>query len=217
LIKKNSICRTKPDIDKEEYQGKISKFNYYYISKKVREFIISNKVNELPVNLEEIILKNKWYMFSYSEIKKFGNLDEEILKNDWGLTVLIKGTYLILFDDSINEVAKRFTLAHEIGHIVLNHFGSNVKKDIIETEANMFAARLLMPICVLYECNVTEVKEIQSLCLVSNVAAQYRFERLQKLKLRNKFYTDKKEKNVYNLFKNFISNYNRENSKYPNL
>ena len=49
---------------------------------------------------------------------------------------------------------KLFTLAHEIGHFLLKHNGDNFRvdrniyseeKDICETEANFFAAAILMP------------------------------------------------------------------------
>lgn len=209
-IKKNSICRTKPNVDIKEYKSSISKSDYYYISRKAREFILKNKICELPINLEELIVKNKWYLVSYNEIKQYGYLDDEIIKNDWGLSVFINNSYLILYDDTLSEGAKRFTIAHEIGHIFLNHFSGDVKSDSIETQASMFAARLLMPMCVLYECKIDTVEELENLCSVSKVAAQYRFERLQKLKIRNKFYTDKQERKVYKLFKGFIKKYNKK-------
>ena len=40
---------------------------------------------------------------------------------------------------------KRFTIAHEIGHFLLEHKGSMLPKNVKEAEANVFAAELLIP------------------------------------------------------------------------
>lgn len=82
-----------------------------------------------------------------------------------------------------------------------------------EKEANMFAARVLMPICVLYECKVESATEIQKLCHVSIESAQYRFDRLQMLIKRNKFYTDKNEIALKKAFQDFIDNYKISKTK----
>ena len=210
LNKKNNFFRTKPTIETERNET-LSKSDYYYISKKAREFIIKNSVSSLPVNLEKLCLNNNWVLISYIELKKYGNIDNNILNNDWGLTIITNDFYLILFDDKISEGAKRFTIAHEIGHIVLNHKDKVINEKLRETQASMFAARLLMPMCVLYECKVKNPEEIQKMCLVSITSASYRFKRLQLLKQRNKFYSDKNEVLVYRLFKPFIKKYNKKN------
>lgn len=57
---------------------------------------------------------------------------------------------IIAYNDRHPTVRKRFSVAHEIGHLVLGH---SVKSDLfsysskapVEVEANIFAAELLMP------------------------------------------------------------------------
>ncbi len=133
------------------------------------------------------------------------------MKNNFGFTLLTKNNeYYIIYDDSISIESQRFTVSHEIGHIVLNHF-QNLDENR-EQCANMFAARILMPICILYECNIKSSKEIETICNVSKVSAKYRFKRLKLLKRRNKFYTDKNEEQLKENFKSFILEYN--NKKY---
>lgn len=56
----------------------------------------------------------------------------------------------IVYSDSDPTVRKRFAIAHEVGHYVLNHTTPNHvlnlnSTDPKETEANIFAAELLMP------------------------------------------------------------------------
>lgn len=166
----------------------------------------------MPINLKELARNNNWILASYSEVKKYGKLDDSIIANNLGITIFINNRYLILFDDKIPTSVKRFTIAHEIGHIVLNHKNNLINEKIRETQASMFAARLLMPMCVLYECKVCCPKDIQNLCGVSFTSATYRFNRLELLKQRNKFYTDNLEVIVSNLFKPFINQYNKNDN-----
>ncbi|MBQ8859491.1 MAG: ImmA/IrrE family metallo-endopeptidase [Clostridia bacterium] len=61
-----------------------------------------------------------------------------------GLTVRRDGQYVILYNDQVkNERRRAFTLAHEVGHILLSHAGE--QPEVEEKEANAFAAALLCP------------------------------------------------------------------------
>ncbi len=56
----------------------------------------------------------------------------------------------IIYNDSKPVVRKRFSVAHELGHLYIGHLHGNSSSDINsenfdEMEANMFAAYLLMP------------------------------------------------------------------------
>lgn len=60
------------------------------------------------------------------------------------------GMFLILFKRSVSDVRRRFTIAHEIGHILLEHISiggdsSQVSHGSQEKEANCFAGELLVP------------------------------------------------------------------------
>ncbi len=66
-----------------------------------------------------------------------------------GLTVRHGGQYLVLFDEGQACAARRrFTLAHELGHILLTHAGVDAERE--EREANAFAAALLCPAAALH-------------------------------------------------------------------
>lgn|GEM_PF-2300424 len=64
-----------------------------------------------------------------------------------------KAKATIFINSQRPDERKLFTLAHEIGHFLLGHNGTNFRidrdiyknKDVYETEANFFAAALLMP------------------------------------------------------------------------
>ncbi len=70
---------------------------------------------------------------------------------------------------------RRFTLAHELGHIVLDHplkpavyRNSEVdeNKPVTEVQANVFACHILMPAGVLATLHVSTVDEIMQICNV---------------------------------------------------
>jgi Zn-dependent peptidase ImmA (M78 family) len=101
-------------------------------------------INSIPVDPYEICSKlNIWI--------KYKDLDSQ------GIFILKNCSKLILLNENIKyEARKRFTIAHEIGHYIIpyhenvyNCSKEDIEKyqanDIIEREANEFAAELLMP------------------------------------------------------------------------
>ncbi len=64
-----------------------------------------------------------------------------------GITLKLPGMNLILYDDKItNEGRRNWTIAHELGHVLLGH--ASITKET-EREADAFAAELLMPEAVI--------------------------------------------------------------------
>ena len=60
-----------------------------------------------------------------------------------GYTIISKDLYVVLYNDEIlNQEHLNWTLAHEIGHIYLNHDKDGPKQEV---EAHWFAAELLAP------------------------------------------------------------------------
>lgn len=101
----------------------------------------------IPVPIEEILEKEFGFF-----IVKLNDISEKI-----SALVDLDDHYIgINSNHSINH--QRFTLAHELGHFMLNHKERKYteyrvepgrEKSIFETEANEFAAELLMPIQLL--------------------------------------------------------------------
>jgi len=59
------------------------------------------------------------------------------------------GVFIIMYNKNMAEVRQRFTVAHELGHIALEHVGmdgsSQHSTGAQEMEANAFASELLVP------------------------------------------------------------------------
>ncbi len=131
--------------------------------------------------------------------------------------------YVIYYNDvdpsRISSNRYRWNIAHELGHVALNHhkkykesriFRNKISNELyaeIEEEANMFAAYILVPHIVI-SC-VTDKKhiDIKGLCSVSNAASSRRNEEIQAWGKRNRaelydfellgFFSYYVEKNAY--------------------
>ena len=132
-----------------------------------------------------------------------------------GFSVMINGVPHICIEKGKSLRRTRFTVAHELGHILLGHVGQyslvnrepSAADDPVEQAANAFAARLLAPACVLWGCHVRSAAEIAALCDISDMAARYRWGRMQILYQRGKFCQSPIERRVYYQFSDFILNY----------
>ena len=127
---------------------------------KAYEFI-QNNITDFPVNLFELIKKFKWGLLTYEELALKQNCTIhdviEVLGKD-GYSIYNGKNYTIVYNNKINSKGRiNFTLAHEIGHIILGHHKdfdvTSVLKDnftkeeykVLENEANCFARNILAP------------------------------------------------------------------------
>lgn len=169
------------------------------------EILIEFGINSLPVLPLDICNR--------AGIKVYKNSDVRLLlEAQIGLSFYHDGNFRIIIDDSLILTRRRFTLAHELGHIVLGHLlvdtpqGRTFDTSISETEhqANVFASRLLAPACVLWGINAYTTEQIASVCNISREAAAIRAERMEVLRKRRKFLTSPLERNVYRQFESYI-------------
>ena len=132
---------------------------------------------------------------------------------------------MIFYDDQMPVSRQRFSAAHELGHILLHDpHGATVynrepspNDNPIESEANIFASRLLAPLCVLHYMDVQSPEEIAKLCEISHTAAQIRWERLVLIRERDEafrktrgkgcFLLSPAERKVFRRFERYIKTY----------
>lgn len=139
---------------------------------------------------------------------------QELRPTESGVAVRQSGIWYIIYDDTDIRGKQRFTVAHELGHILLGHAmkngyytrRNNIVKPDDETAADMFAARLLAPSCVLWGIGAKTAQQIATVCDISITAARIRAERIDLLRKRNKFLTLPIEREVYRQFQNYIEN-----------
>lgn len=100
-----------------------------------------------------------------------------------GLTIVDDLGISFSYEKNNPTVRQNFTLCHELGHLLLEHEGSyftetiNSKESVLEREANIFSAIVLMPDIVLlskiyYSCDTFE--QVKNSLKVSKQALYYR-------------------------------------------
>lgn len=172
----------------------MEKQKYFSIRNLAWELLLSCKIKELPVDLHSIARKKGWYIVKEDEWIR--QIESEIELHH------VDTNFFIIHKETANAQRLRFSIAHEFGHILLEHLElSEAEK---EREANMFASRLLMPLIVLDKLGVTTAEQIADLCDVSLEAATYRFARLKEIRSRQKFMSHELERKVLENFKEFI-------------
>lgn len=137
----------------------------------------------IPVKLNDLIKK----------------LDIKVLEADLGTILGITrmdncGHCLILYNKNMPDTRNRFTVAHEIGHIILEHISYNgsssqLKGKLQETEADVFAGNLLVPISDLRKFLKEKNRSIKELTERYWVSRDVIFVALKSNKLLNKVYS----------------------------
>ena len=128
--------------------------------------------------LSLLVVKSlKISIYDYNKPKKFL---EQVLH---GLTVVDELGTSFSYERDNPKVKRNFTLCHELGHFILDHEGAyfaesvDNQEDILEREANIFSAVVLMPDIVLlskiyYNCETFH--QIQNSLEVSKQALFFR-------------------------------------------
>lgn len=179
--------------------------NYQKSRNAAWELLIDCEIKSLPIKITDIC-------------KQIGiSVKLAPLKSDSdGYTFIHKRKPIIVINSNCKSISRlRFTVAHELGHIILGHVGKyalvnrepSPNDNPIEQEANIFASRLLAPACVLWGCEVECAEDIMKLCDISYQAAHFRMERMKVLYARDKFLTSPLERIVFDNFRPFIRRY----------
>lgn len=180
------------------------------------QVLIDFSVCELPVSVSRIA------KMAGIQIKR--DSDVRMLEpNEFGRSFLVDNQWYIVYDNTKKTEMCRFTIAHELGHIFLGHdlkdgkhhsrtFDTN--KPIIETEADMLAARILSPACVLWALDLHTPEEISAICNISATAAKVRAERMAILYNRNMFLSHPLERQIFAQFKPYIENKKSEANRF---
>ncbi|MEG0230298.1 MAG: ImmA/IrrE family metallo-endopeptidase, partial [Oscillospiraceae bacterium] len=153
------------------------------------QILINSKISSLPVDIFTVSKYLNIKVLPFSYIRKFEyeyppvknkKLASFCDKNPFGFAIKLNNLNLIFYDEFQPSDQTRWTIAHEIAHIILCHTENQVnsiplkenKKSIFDIEADDFAAKLLCPFIVAHFCTVTSPKEIKQLSQISLSASQ---------------------------------------------
>lgn len=180
-------------------------------------------VQEFPLACADMAQRMQVPAVSYERglplLRELG-LEAHCRGND-GFALHMDGRWCIFFDDTAPSPANRnFTLAHELGHVFLGHVpeertvpgrkGLQItrknrrewadgldRRDTMERDANMFAARMLSPACVLWGLDLHTAADIERVCGLPRHVARRRAERMEILYERNCFLKSTAERQLF--------------------
>lgn len=189
-----------------------------YLRDAAWRFILQQGIRSLPVNPSRLIKQNGWILYSYSEFaatirQPVSTVIDRFSPEAFVFWSSYENTFVICYNADYPNPVIRWSLMHEIAHIVLGHISSDVpnltrvrseQRSMFEQEAQGFARRVLCPSIVLHDCNATEPYEIMKLCGISHEAAVYRSQYIKELELRNRWRIYPLERAVEEQFRIFI-------------
>lgn len=170
------------------------------IYSKIEKFQKDNNIT-YKTNPFKLCKNNSWYTIPYS---KFGIEMINLLKiSNEGFSVFDGKNYFIFYNPFLgNDKRLHFTIAHEIGHIVLDHHRETNQQilmysenNYIENQANIFARNILMPASITRE--LIEVKTIIELSELFEVSVSMANVRVSKLNYDLQWLKHVESKNFY--------------------
>lgn len=169
--------------DENESYSEISRlpdFRYEEIKNKVAECIELYEVKNIPVDVFELsdrmgIKLVKFSELTQNELQLLSNFG--INSNSAGFLALAskKGKIIpfIYYNDAQDFGRVRFTILHEIGHLVLEHLEQS---DLAEVEANFFAKYFIAPPVLVDRINPSDYMEVACVFNLSNQCAWNSFD-----------------------------------------
>lgn len=154
---------------------------YEEIKKIISTIYVDYGISKIPFDVVEFCGMAGFKLIPYSRCSK--EKKEFLLRfSEDGLSYYDenKKSYVIIYNDiTVSKQRQRFTIMHEVGHIMLEHKNSSDKE---EAEANFFARNILapMPLIILYELN--DVNRIATLFDISIECAKISLENYIKRK-----------------------------------
>ncbi|MGJ0846268.1 ImmA/IrrE family metallo-endopeptidase [Tissierella praeacuta] len=140
---------------------------------------LDSSLKELPIDVNEIVNSNPNWKLLFADL--YGEDGYTLFKYKNG-----KKKFQICIEPYGMVERKRFTLAHEIGHIVLGHFEQYYSRELTpyeefvsDKEADMVAGEILMPYSYMLEHYKWSIKGLTYRYHVSKEAARVRLDILK--------------------------------------
>ena len=177
-----------------------TKPRFTYVRQRAYELLVELGIDRFPVDPRQIIgCFSKWYLLGWFELKLNTGIEDPYSLDRDGAeaktqTIRGSGEYVIVYDERVDSAQRiRWTIAHEIGHIVLGHLvhfeATSVARGgltqdeygILEVEAHLFAAELLAPQTIIGRFDFKDNPQgISLICDISRDAAMKRLEQIRK-------------------------------------
>ncbi|MDL2224744.1 ImmA/IrrE family metallo-endopeptidase [Eubacteriales bacterium OttesenSCG-928-M02] len=162
------------------------------IYQKALQHILNSGQDALPYDVFQCCVHHGWAVVSIQEYCEKYDFDpdfmmEKVIQSTDGASIFLRehGRYCILYNAMKEQSHIRWVIAHEIGHIVLDHFQQypgylsrhgvllEDKYASFEREANLFARFLLAPPPLLDHLDISDALEIQTIADIPQRAARH--------------------------------------------
>lgn len=121
-------------------------------------------IKNFPINCIEVIKNLEIPLYKYSELSLIKEQECYKVSDD---AFKLKGK--IYYNDAFPHIRRqRFTLMHEVGHILLEHVGDTKEND---DEADEFASHILAPRILIHKYNCRSADQIYELFGLSHKAS----------------------------------------------
>lgn len=132
--------------------------------------LVKLNISQLPIRPLEILRKcRNTVVYTYQQAAEFLHIEETDFDRRYGeadaFTIRGGEQYVVCYREGGNPARLNFTLAHELGHILLHHSDDTAAD---EAEANCFAGHLLCPAPVI---RGMAADQVSTSCYVSRMAA----------------------------------------------
>ena len=186
------------------------------------QVLIEQNILHFPVNVSALCISYNCILLSYDRahdiLVRYGLLDN--CKNNDGFALRMRGRIFIFYNNKCSPGRIRFTVAHELGHVLLGHLNIYRNSPTIrnrepspydnpfEQQANVFASRLLAPACIIDKLNMHRPEQLMTFFGISHQSAEYRLLRMEIVQNRKKFGVNFRthflEKQVVNQLRPFV-------------
>ncbi len=179
----------------EQYNGaRLTSRTYLECEKAVADLYVMLDITMIPINPFAIMKRKGYDIMEFSEC----SLPKDVKQADaFSFIHPHTNAKTIVINPNRSEQRKRFSLMHEIGHIILKHQGSS---DYAELMADYFAGYALAPPPVVDLYRIKNYQELAEVFNVSDACAEVCFNRYKKWK-ENVKYLRTHEKQLIGLFK----------------
>lgn len=194
--------------------------DYRKVHQCVQDIIDELNISAMPIDPKHVLAATDIPCISYSEVQEYPQFNDTIenLRAEGVDAYCYKNdtAYIVFFDDKV-EYPDRipFSIAHELGHIALNHHSTTTNgiikryqttsiKDWRELEADEFAGELLAPTALIHLIPIDHPEDIRNCFKVSYSCATVALNKAKNLR----YASDQKNINFYKTrFRDYLSNW----------
>lgn len=173
---------------------KLPGYRYGEIIEDCVNMFVKHDIRNIPIDCFEIAHKMNITLKAYSMLTdeaKLAALEQSgdgfaLLRRE-GFAPFMEKRWYVFYNDEMPKGRIRFTIMHEIGHIVRDHIE---KSDLAEAEANFFAKYSLAPPPLVHEISPDDYLDIAAAFEISKESASYAMDYYKKWLNRKRDYTN---------------------------